>query len=68
MFFRKTVDSIIADITQKVAALQALSEKHNSAAAAHGQAATASIKLQSDAIQEAYRAKSIAAKLASLVS
>lgn len=68
MFFSKTVDSIIADITQKVAALQALSEKHHTAAAAHAEAAAARTKLQSAALQEADRAKSIAGKLAGLIS
>lgn len=67
-FFRKSVDSIIADISAKIDDLEAAVGFHNTQSAAHHAAAQASDELALAAASEADRANRIAGKLKDLLA
>lgn len=66
--FRKSVDSIVADIQAKVEALHIAADFHSAEAQVHAEAVQAKIKLTNAASAEAGRAKAIATKLEALIS
>lgn len=66
--FRPTIDSIISDINAKVARLHAVAELHDLERQAQSKIAIEAQKASAYAAQEYGRAKTIAAKLAGLVS
>lgn len=68
VFFKHTVDSIIADISAKVEKLHIVAEAHAAAEVAHSAEASLRSKLAAEARAEYTRAKSIAAKFAALIS
>jgi len=63
-----SVDSIIADITKRIESLHIVAEAHSEAAKVHNEAKALSTRLETEAIAEFNRAKSIAAKFEALVS
>lgn len=66
--FKKSVDSIVADITQKIEHLHVLAELHDAEAEVHNIAAAERAKLSAWFTSEAVRAKAIAHKLTALVT
>jgi hypothetical protein len=68
LFSRKTVDSIIADITAKIEHLHVVAEAHAEAAKIHSEVIAERSKLIVEANTEFDRAKAIAGKLTALVS
>jgi hypothetical protein len=67
-FSRKTVDSIIADITAKIEHLHVVAEAHAEAEKIHAAVIAERTKLAQDARAEFARAKTITAKFEALVS
>lgn len=68
MFFKKTVDSILADITAKIESLHIVADAHTLAASGHAMEIEYRTKLKADAEAEAKRARNVAAKFLDLVS
>lgn len=68
MFFRKTVDSIIADIEKRVSDLHDVKEAWHTEYEAHVAAVEASTKRGFKALEERDRAHRIAEKLTGLIS
>ena len=68
MFFTKSVDNIIADITSKIEQLHLVADLKAREAEVHDAVVAERNKLAADARNEYARAKVIAGRLASLVS
>lgn len=68
LFTKQTVDTILADIVEKVESLHVVAEAHAAAAEVHDAVVAERQKLAAWARTEANRAKSIAEKLRALVS
>lgn len=68
MFFKKTVDSIIADISARIESLHTVADIHAAAATDHAVEIGLRSKLKAEAEAEAARARRLAAKFLELVS
>lgn len=68
MFFIKTVDSIIADITKRVAHLRAVAVVHEAKIDFHNEVSAVHADLASAAAAESARAERLATKFEELVS
>lgn len=67
-FFKRTVDSIIADIQVRIEHLHLVAEAHQKAAELHSDEIAIRSKLVNEAKAEYARAKSIAGKFQELIS
>lgn len=68
MLFRRSVDSIVANITKQVEQLHDAATRHHNDAAAHNAAASQSEQLAIQHAVERDRASAIATKLKALIS
>lgn len=68
MWFTKTIDSILADITEKIESLHIVADAHAAKAAIAAEEASVQLKLHDWATTEEARARKIAAKFTELVS
>lgn len=68
MFFTKTVDSIIADITKRISHLRDVAEIHGAKIHFHNEIATVHSHLANAAAEESARATRLATKFEELVS
>jgi hypothetical protein len=67
LIFKKTVNSLIADIARKVEHLHAVADRHDTDAEVHSDKATYHLNEEAAALQESIRARRIAKKFADLI-